>query len=43
MPEWVSEWVPVLQLLLNAGALIGGAVIWKLYVDNLKVLRRRFG
>ena len=36
MPEWVSEWVPVLQLLLNAGALIGGAIIWKLYVDNLK-------
>ncbi|WP_157155920.1 DUF4241 domain-containing protein [Diaminobutyricimonas sp. LJ205] len=36
MPESVSEWVPVLQLLLNAGALIGGAVIWKLYVDNLK-------
>lgn len=36
MPEWVNEWVPVLQLLLNAGALIGGAIIWKLYVDNLK-------
>ncbi|MFE4951055.1 hypothetical protein ACFQ9V_13215 [Leifsonia sp. NPDC056665] len=36
MPEWVNEWVPVLQLVLNAGALIGGAVIWKLYVDNLK-------
>lgn len=36
MPEWVNEWVPVLQLLLNAGALIGGASIWKLYVDNLK-------
>ncbi|SDH21607.1 hypothetical protein SAMN04515691_2724 [Leifsonia sp. 98AMF] len=36
MPEWVKEWVPVLQLLLNAGALIGGAIIWKLYVDNLK-------
>jgi len=36
MPEWVSEWVPVFQLILNAGALVGGAVIWKLYVDNLK-------
>jgi len=36
MPEWVTEWVPVLQLLLNAGALIGGAIIWRLYVDNLK-------
>jgi hypothetical protein len=36
MPEWVSEWVPVLQLILNAGALVGGAVIWRLYVDSLK-------
>lgn len=36
MPVWVSEWVPVLQLLLNAGALIGGGIVWKLYVDNLK-------
>ena len=36
MPEWVNEVVPVVQLLLNAGALIGGAIIWKLYVDNLK-------
>lgn len=36
MPNWVSEWVPILQLLLNASALVGGAVIWKLYVDNLK-------
>lgn len=36
MPEWISEIVPVVQLLLNAGALIGGATIWKLYVDNLK-------
>ncbi|MBF4577722.1 DUF4241 domain-containing protein [Frondihabitans sp. VKM Ac-2883] len=35
MPDWVHEWVPVVQLLLNAGALISGAVIWKLYVDNL--------
>jgi hypothetical protein len=36
MPGWVTELVPVVQLLLNAGALIGGATIWKLYVDNLK-------
>lgn len=36
MPEWVNEVVPVVQLLLNAGALIGGAIIWKLYVENLK-------
>lgn len=28
--------MPVLQVLLNAGALVGGAVIWKLYVENLK-------
>ncbi|MFJ6002727.1 hypothetical protein [Arthrobacter sp. NPDC092385] len=26
----------VVQLLVNVGALVGGAVIWKLYVDNLK-------
>lgn len=36
MPEWVNEWGPVLQLLLNAGALIGGAISWKLYIENLK-------
>lgn len=36
MPEWVNEVVPVVQLILNAGALVAGAVIWKLYVDNLK-------
>lgn len=36
MPEWVIEWVPVLQLILNAGALVGGAAVWKLYVENLK-------
>lgn len=36
MPEWVSEWVPLLQLILNAGALVGGTAIWKLYVDKLK-------
>jgi hypothetical protein len=36
MPEWVNAWVPVLQLLINAGALVGGTIIWKLYVDNLK-------
>lgn len=36
MPGWISEWIPLVQLLVNAGALIGGAVIWKLYVQNLK-------
>ena len=38
MPWWVNEWVPVLQMLLNAGALIGGSVIWKFYVANLKAV-----
>jgi hypothetical protein len=28
--------VDVLQLLVNVGALVGGAIIWKLYVNNLK-------
>jgi hypothetical protein len=28
--------VDVIQLILNGAALIGGAIIWKLYVDNLK-------
>jgi hypothetical protein len=36
MPNWLHEWVPVLQLLLNAGAVVGGAFIWKLYVANLR-------
>lgn len=36
MPEWVNEWVPMLKLVLNAGALMGGSAIWKLYIDNLK-------
>jgi hypothetical protein len=36
MPGWITEWVPMLQLLLNAGALAAGAIVWKLYVDNLK-------
>lgn len=36
MPEWVNEVVPVVQLLLNTGALVAGAIVWKLYVDNLK-------
>ncbi|WP_230110295.1 DUF4241 domain-containing protein [Microbacterium foliorum] len=26
----------MLQLILNAGALVGGAAVWKLYVENLK-------
>lgn len=36
MPEWVPGVVAVVQLVLNSAAVIGGAVIWKLYVDNLK-------
>ncbi len=36
MPEWVPGVVAVVQLVLNSAVVIGGAVIWKLYVDNLK-------
>lgn len=32
MPEWVA----IVQLVLNSAAVIGGAAVWKLYVDNLK-------
>lgn len=36
MPDWVPQTVAILQLLLNAVAVIGGAVVWKLYVANLR-------
>lgn len=36
MPLWLTPAVEVLQLLVNVGALVGGAIIWKLYVNNLK-------
>ncbi|MBJ7288998.1 DUF4241 domain-containing protein [Williamsia sp.] len=36
MSSWVKSSVDVLQLLVNVGALVGGAVIWKLYVDKLQ-------
>ena len=36
VPEWLSGTVDVIQLILNGAALIGGAIIWKLYVANLK-------
>jgi hypothetical protein len=36
MPQWLISTLDVVQLLVNVGALIGGAIIWKLYVDNLK-------
>ena len=36
MPEWLSATVDVVQLILNGAALIGAAIIWKLYVGNLK-------
>ena len=36
MPPWVTSALDVLQLFVNVGALVGGAIIWKLYVDNLK-------
>ncbi len=36
MPLWLTPAVDVLQLLVNVGALVGGTIIWKLYVNNLK-------
>jgi hypothetical protein len=36
MPPWVSSTLDVLQLVVNLGALVGGAIVWKLYVGNLK-------
>lgn len=36
MPPWVTSAIDVVQLLVNVGALVGGAIIWKLYVDKLK-------
>lgn len=36
MWEWVIEVVPVVQLLLNTAALAGGAIVWRLYVANLR-------
>jgi len=36
MPPWLTEVVGVIQLILNGAALVAGAVVWKLYVDNLK-------
>lgn len=40
MPDWIGETVAVVQLILNAAAIIGGAVIWRLYVDNLRAAVR---
>jgi hypothetical protein len=36
MPSWLTSAVDILQLVVNIGALVGGAIIWKLYVENLK-------
>lgn len=36
MPDWIGETVSVVQLILNAAAIVGGAVIWRLYVENLR-------
>jgi len=35
MPPWATSALDVIQLFVNVGALVGGAIIWKLYVDNL--------
>lgn len=36
MPEWLSATVNVVQLILNGAAIVGGAIVWKMYVANLK-------
>lgn len=39
MPQWLTSTIDVFQLVVNVGALVGGAIIWKLYVANLKAAR----
>ncbi|QIH98492.1 DUF4241 domain-containing protein [Rhodococcoides fascians A21d2] len=34
--SWFASTVDAVQLAINAGALLGGAAIWKLYVDKLQ-------
>lgn len=36
MFEWLSQATPGIQLVVNIAALIGGAAVWKMYIDNLK-------
>jgi hypothetical protein len=36
MPEWVSQTMNSAQLVVNLAALVGGAVVWKMYIENLK-------
>jgi hypothetical protein len=36
VPDTVAGWVGVIQLLVNVGALIGAAAVWRLYVAKLK-------
>jgi len=36
MPDWMNSAFEIFQLLINAGALIVGAFIWKLYIASLK-------
>lgn len=36
MPTWILHTFEVLQVVANIGALVGGGIIWKLYVDKLK-------
>lgn len=38
MPEWFGQAVEYVQLILNATAVVGGAVIWGLYVRNLRAI-----
>jgi hypothetical protein len=36
MIDWVESSVPVIQLVLNGTAIVGGSFIWNLYVKNLR-------
>lgn len=36
MTTWIKDLLPVAQLALNSAAVIGGAAIWVLYVQNLR-------
>lgn len=36
MTTWINDLLPIAQLVLNSAAVIGGAAIWVLYVQNLR-------
>lgn len=36
MPDWLTPALNGVQLTVNVAALVGGAAVWRLYIDNLK-------